>query len=71
MGARSALSAGVFLIRRDLNEAFETAEYARLASCLISPAEAAGEGADWAFEDLGAVDRWFAELRPVLPVTMR
>ena len=55
----------------DLNDAFETAEYARLASCLISPAEAAGEGADWAFEDLGAVDRWFAELRSVLPVTMR
>jgi hypothetical protein len=51
----------------DLNDAFETAEYARLASCLISPAEAAGEGADWAFEDLSAVDRWFAALRPVLP----
>ncbi|HEX7059673.1 MAG TPA: phosphotransferase [Solirubrobacterales bacterium] len=50
----------------DLNDAFETAEYARLASCLISPAEAAGEGADWAFEDLRAVDRWFAATRPVL-----
>ena len=54
-----------------LNDAFETAECARLASCLISPAEAAGEGADWAFEDLRAVDRWFAALRPVLPVTLR
>jgi hypothetical protein len=51
----------------DLNYAFETAECARLASCLISPAEAAGEGSEWAFEDLGAVDRWFAALRPVLP----
>jgi Phosphotransferase enzyme family len=55
----------------DLNHAFETAEYARLASCLISPAEAAAEGAEWAFEDLSAVDRWFAALRPVLPVTRR
>jgi hypothetical protein len=55
----------------DLNDAFETAECARLASCLISPAEAAGEGADWAFEDLREVDRWFAALRPVLPVTPR
>lgn len=55
----------------DLNDAFETAEYARLASCLISPAEAAGEGADWGFEDLHEVDRWFAALRPVLPVSPR
>jgi phosphotransferase family enzyme len=55
----------------DLNDAFETAEYARLASCLVSPAEAAGEGANWGFEDLGAIERWFAALRPVLPVTPR
>jgi hypothetical protein len=55
----------------DLNDAFETAEQARLASCLISPAEAAGEGADWAFEDLREIDGWFAALRPVLPVTPR
>jgi hypothetical protein len=55
----------------DLNDAFETAEYARLSSCLISPAEAAGEGAGWAFEDLKAIDRWFAALRSVLPVTLR
>jgi Phosphotransferase enzyme family len=55
----------------DLNYAFETAEYARLASCLISPAEAAGEGAEWGFEDLREVDRWFAALRPVLPVSPR
>lgn len=51
-----------------LNEAFDTAERARLASCLISPAEAAGEGAEWGFEDLRTVDAWFAELRPTLPV---
>ena len=49
-----------------LNDAFETAEYARLASCLIWPAEAVRGGADWAFKDLEAVDGWFAELRPVL-----
>jgi phosphotransferase family enzyme len=55
----------------DLNEAFATAEYARLASCLISPAEAAGEGAEWGFEELCEVDRWFAALRPVLPVASR
>jgi hypothetical protein len=55
----------------DLNDAFETVEYARLASCLISPAEAAGEGADWGFEELREVDRWFAALRPVVPVTPR
>jgi hypothetical protein len=55
----------------DLNYAFETAECARLASCLISPAEAAGEGEEWAFEDLGAVDRWFSELRPALAVGLR
>jgi Phosphotransferase enzyme family len=55
----------------ELNYAFETAEYARLASCLISPAEAAAEGAEWGFDDLGEVDRWFAALRPVLPVTSR
>jgi hypothetical protein len=55
----------------DLNDAFETAEYARLASCLISPAEAAGEGAEWGFEELREVDRWFAALRPVLPVGPR
>jgi phosphotransferase family enzyme len=49
----------------DLNDAFETAEYARLASCLISPAEAAGEEAEWAFDELSEIDGWFAELRPV------
>jgi len=47
----------------ELDEAFETAELARLASCLISPAEAAGEGAEWAFEDLATVDAWFEELQ--------
>jgi hypothetical protein len=55
----------------ELDEAFETAELARLASCLISPAEAAGEGAGWAFEDLAAVDAWFAEPRPALPAARR
>lgn len=55
----------------ELNDAFETAEYARLASCLISPAEAAAAGADWGFEELRQIDGWFAELRPVLSVTVR
>jgi hypothetical protein len=55
----------------NLNDAFETAELARLASCLISPAEAAGTGADWGFEELSEVDRWFAVLRPALSVTSR
>jgi len=55
----------------NLNYAFETAELARLASCLISPAEAAGTGADWGFEELSEVDRWFAALRPALSVTPR
>ena len=54
-----------------LDDAFETAECARLASCLISPAEAAGEGADWGFEELRAVDGWFAALRPVLAASPR
>jgi hypothetical protein len=53
----------------ELNDAFETAELARLASCLVSPAEAAAGDADWGFEELGAIDAWFAELRPALPVT--
>lgn len=55
----------------ELDDAFETAECARLASCLVAPAEAAAEGAEWAFEDLAAVDRWFAAPRPVLAVTRR
>jgi hypothetical protein len=55
----------------ELNDAFETTERARLASCLISPAAAAAEGAGWAFGELATVDAWFAALRPVLPVEGR
>lgn len=46
----------------ELNEAFKTTEFARLAYCLIPLAESAGEGRDWAYEELGDVDRWFAAL---------
>ncbi|HWP33817.1 MAG TPA: aminoglycoside phosphotransferase family protein [Solirubrobacterales bacterium] len=69
---RAVRAAGWRLPRlADLNDAFETAECARLASCLVSPAEAAGEGAAWAFEDLRAIEGWFAAMRPVLTVSPR
>jgi hypothetical protein len=54
-----------------LEDSFATAERARLASCLVSPTEAAAQGAEWGFEDLEAVDGWFAELRPLLRVGAR
>jgi len=51
-----------------LNMLFETAEYARLAHSLIWPAITAGDTQeDWAFEDLIKMDRWFDDVRPVLP----
>ncbi len=55
----------------ELDEAFETAELARLASCLIAPGEAAGEGAAWGFEDLATVEAWFAELQAAPPTRVR
>jgi hypothetical protein len=52
-----------------LNQLFDTAECARLASCVIWPAIALLETqAEWALEDLAEVDRWFERLKPVLPV---
>jgi hypothetical protein len=53
----------------ELNRLFETAEYGRLANCVIWPAIAAWESqADWAFARLAALVDWFEALRPVLPL---
>lgn len=46
----------------ELNQAFKTVEFGRLAYCLAPLAEAAGRGDEWAYEDLGEVDRWLAAL---------
>jgi len=54
----------------ELNVLFETSECARLANSVIWPAIVAWEeGAKWALDELAAVDRWFEELRPVLPTS--
>jgi Ser/Thr protein kinase RdoA (MazF antagonist) len=45
-----------------LNEAFKTAEFARLACTLTPLVEAVSSGGEWAYEDLDEVDRWFAAL---------
>ncbi len=53
---------------RDLNLVFETAEYSRLASCVVWPALAfLRDRAEWGFTMLGEVEQWFAEMQPVLP----
>ncbi len=53
--------------RSELNVLFETAELARLANMVIWPAIAATEGhTRWAFEELARVERWLADLEPVL-----
>jgi hypothetical protein len=52
---------------RELNQLFETAEYARCASCAIWPAIAlVRERADWGFDQLAEVERWFEGFEPVL-----
>ena len=52
---------------KDLNLLFETAEWARYANCLIWPAIAlVRERADWGFDTLAEVERWFEEMQPVL-----
>jgi thiamine kinase-like enzyme len=52
----------------DLNFLFETAECARFANCMIWPAVALlTDHADWGFDELAEVDRWFEAMRPVLP----
>ena len=51
-----------------LNLIFETAEFARLAYCVIWPAIEAGESqAAWAFDKLAETDEWFDGLGPLLP----
>jgi hypothetical protein len=42
----------------DLNLLFATAQWARWASCVIWPALAAAEGAEWAFDALADVEQW-------------
>jgi hypothetical protein len=51
----------------DLNLLFATAEWARWACCVIGPALAAAEGAEWAFDTLAAVEQWVELMTPVLP----
>jgi aminoglycoside phosphotransferase (APT) family kinase protein len=54
--------------RDDLNYVFETAEYARLANCVIWPALEFWQRREPSILDrLAAVDGWFEELEPVLP----
>jgi len=53
----------------ELNLTFETAELARIANRVIWPALAAWENdADWAFDALEEVERWFEQLTPILPL---
>ncbi len=53
---------------RGLNLLFETAEFSRLANCIIWPAIAlAHDRIGWGFEELAHVDQWFENWKPVLP----
>jgi len=53
----------------ELNLTFETAELGRIANRVIWPALAAWEdNADWAFDALAEVERWFEQLMPILPL---
>jgi hypothetical protein len=53
----------------ELNLTFETAELGRIANRVIWPALAAWEDdADWAFDALEEVERWFEQLTPILPL---
>jgi hypothetical protein len=54
--------------RDDLNFLFETAEYARLANCVIWPAlDFWKRPRPWALERLASIDGWFEKLEPALP----
>jgi hypothetical protein len=54
---------------RELNLLFETHEYARFANRIVWPAVAlVMDQADWGFEELAEVERWFERFEPVLPV---
>lgn len=50
-----------------LNLLFETAEYARYASCLAEAALAASQGERWGFDQLAEIENWFNEFEPILP----
>jgi hypothetical protein len=49
-----------------LNTLFETAEYARYACNLGDAALAASQGEWWGFPMMEEIERWFADLEPVL-----
>jgi energy-coupling factor transporter ATP-binding protein EcfA2 len=51
---------------QELNPLFETAEYARYASCLAEAALAASRGERWGFEEMAEIETWFDRLEPVL-----
>lgn len=51
----------------ELNLLFHTAEIARCASCIPWPVIALNEGADWGAGHLVEIERWFEELRFLLP----
>jgi thiamine kinase-like enzyme len=54
---------------QDLNDLFETHEYARFANRIIWPAIAlAVDGADWGWAELAEVESWFERFEPVLCV---
>jgi thiamine kinase-like enzyme len=54
---------------RDLNLLFETHEYARFANRIIWPAIAlVMDQAAWGAEELSAIDGWFEQFEPVLPI---
>jgi hypothetical protein len=51
----------------ELNLTFETAELGRIANRVIWPALAAWEdNAEWAFDALAEIERWFEQLTPIL-----
>ncbi|HXJ56984.1 MAG TPA: phosphotransferase [Verrucomicrobiae bacterium] len=53
---------------RDLNLLFETAEFARLASCIIWPTVGLVQDRfNWGFDELATLDQWFEDWKPVLP----
>jgi hypothetical protein len=52
----------------DLSLLLETAEVSRIANCIIWPClEAVQAQADWAFESLAEMERWFEPVAPALP----
>jgi hypothetical protein len=54
----------------DLNLMFETAELARFSNRIIWPAIAlVQDQADWGFDELAEIEKWFGDLEPVLSDT--